>query len=541
MAKSKTLYRSKKTKTTEQIPCFLKDGSKREDPTKIRRKDGFCATKKCNSSSILNPETGECISKSSKKGKKLSSNKEIDKLFSDKSLKEIQDNRYKQSKPKRKKTTRPSASIMKKSCRPDQIRNPQTGRCNFVRIPSVTPDTTDNTDVTSIDPSPVIISVPDDITDVTSDLNLIPGDVTPVDNTVTSDEITDIPDNIVTPTGIPSGIINSIPTSILNLIPNVTPKPDDTDVTTEIEITNEEKLEFKKIQEQIEQMFNSILEIRNNLTISRDFSSDIKELKDEIKDIKTIPSSKIDSLKVNIETKLSEIQKQNNKFEKKIETKLKNILSSIEKKLPDIKDKKTVESLKILVEKNTAFISNILSIQNDNKNNNDEMEIKITQFISDMETQNSDKLRVLETFISNSENTLQKIEENNSRLISNVENKLKKADENDSKFISKVEEKLEQIVENNSRLVSNVESKIEKIEENNSRFISIVESKLEKTDSNEENDPENVNIQINNNNNGFGNSLHSLFTLSEQNMINNHLMEEQEVPEIIRSIRFSTN
>ena len=180
MAKSKTLYRSKKTKTTEQIPCFLKDGSKREDPTKIRRKDGFCATKKCNSSSILNPETGECISKSSKKGKKLSSNKEIDKLFSDKSLKEIQDNRYKQSKPKRKKT-RPSTSIMKKSCRPDQIRNPQTGRCNFVRIPSVTPETTDTTDV-----------------------------------------------------------------------------------TTEIEITNEEKLEFKKIQEQIEQMFNSILEIRNN-------------------------------------------------------------------------------------------------------------------------------------------------------------------------------------------------------------------------------------------------------------------------------------
>ena len=137
MTKSKTLYKSKKTKTTEQIPCFLKDGSKREDPTKRRRKDGFCVTKKCNSSSILNPETGECISKSSKKGKKLSSNGELDKLFSDKSLKEIQDNRYKQSKPKRKKTTRPSASIMKKSCRPDQTRNPQTGRCNFVRIPNV--------------------------------------------------------------------------------------------------------------------------------------------------------------------------------------------------------------------------------------------------------------------------------------------------------------------------------------------------------------------------------------------------------------------
>ena len=134
MTKSKTLYKSKKTKTTEQIPCFLKDGSKREDPTKRRRKDGFCVTKKCNSSSILNPETGECISKSSKKGKKLSSIEDIDKLFSDKSLKEIQDNRYKQSKPKRKKiNTGPSPSVMRKPCRDGQIRNPKTGRCNFIK------------------------------------------------------------------------------------------------------------------------------------------------------------------------------------------------------------------------------------------------------------------------------------------------------------------------------------------------------------------------------------------------------------------------
>ena len=73
-------YKSKKTKTIEQIPCFLKDGSKREDPTKIRREDGVCVKKKCDSSHILNPETGECIDKSTKKGKKLSENKGIDNL-----------------------------------------------------------------------------------------------------------------------------------------------------------------------------------------------------------------------------------------------------------------------------------------------------------------------------------------------------------------------------------------------------------------------------------------------------------------------------
>ena len=136
-------YKSKKTKTIEQIPCFLKDGSKREDPTKIRREDGICVKKKCDSSDILNPETGECIDKSTKKGKKLSENNSIDDLFSEKNLKEIQDNRYKQSKPKRKKrNTKPSDSIMRKPCRDDQIRNPVTGRCKFVKknmIPDVKP------------------------------------------------------------------------------------------------------------------------------------------------------------------------------------------------------------------------------------------------------------------------------------------------------------------------------------------------------------------------------------------------------------------
>ena len=140
----KNSYKSKKTKTIEQIPCFLKDGSKREDPTKIRREDGVCVKKKCDSSDILNPETGECIDKSTKKGKKLSENKGIDDLFSNKNLKEIQDNRYKQSKPKRKKrNTKPSDSIMRKPCRDGQIRNPVTGRCKFVKkntIPDVKPN-----------------------------------------------------------------------------------------------------------------------------------------------------------------------------------------------------------------------------------------------------------------------------------------------------------------------------------------------------------------------------------------------------------------
>ena len=135
----KNTYKSKKTKTIEQIPCFLKDGSKREDPTKIRREDGVCVKKKCNSSDILNPETGECIDKSTKKGKKLSENKGIDDLFSNKNLKEIQDNRYKQSKPKRKKrNTKPSDSIMRKPCRDGKIRNPVTGRCKL--IPDLKPN-----------------------------------------------------------------------------------------------------------------------------------------------------------------------------------------------------------------------------------------------------------------------------------------------------------------------------------------------------------------------------------------------------------------
>ena len=50
----KTTYDSKKTKNTEDIPCFLKDGSKREDPTRFRRADGFCVPKFCNKNDILN-------------------------------------------------------------------------------------------------------------------------------------------------------------------------------------------------------------------------------------------------------------------------------------------------------------------------------------------------------------------------------------------------------------------------------------------------------------------------------------------------------
>ena len=204
-------YKSKKTKTIEQIPCFLKDGSKREDPTKKRSKDGFCVTKKCNSSNILNPETGECISKSSKKGKKLSSIDDIDKLFSDKSLKEIQDNRYKQSKPKRKKNTGPSSSIMRKPCRDDQIRNPETGRCNFIKK---------------------------------------------------------------------------------NIIPDVKPNPEPEEPKIEEPKTEEpetfENLKINKLQDQIDQIFNSISEIKNNLIISRGFSdSKVEEIKNEIRNIKT--------------------------------------------------------------------------------------------------------------------------------------------------------------------------------------------------------------------------------------------------------------
>ena len=399
-------YKSKKTKTIEQIPCFLKDGSKREDPTKKRSKDGFCVTKKCNSSNILNPETGECISKSSKKGKKLSSIDDIDKLFSDKSLKEIQDNRYKQSKPKRKKNTGPSSSIMRKPCRDDQIRNPETGRCNFIKK---------------------------------------------------------------------------------NIIPDVKPNPEPEEPKIEEPKTEEpetfENLKINKLQDQIDQIFNSISEIKNNLIISRGFSdSKVEEIKNEIRNIKTteLPldseRDNLDSLKVMIDTKLSEIQKENNKVIENLEKKIQDSLLSLEKSVPHDTNETNIESLKKIIEENMTFMSNLLTIQSDNKNNNNEIEIKMTKLISDIKTQNTDKLKVLETFISNMERRLDKIgnEEKNSRIISNVK-------------------------------------------------------------------PRELKININNNN-GLGYSnINNLFTLSEKDMINNHLMEDQKVPEIIRGIRFSTN
>ena len=397
-------YKSKKTKTIEQIPCFLKDGSKREDPTKKRSKDGFCVTKKCNSSNILNPETGECISKSSKKGKKLSSIDDIDKLFSDKSLKEIQDNRYKQSKPKRKKNTGPSSSIMRKPCRDDQIRNPETGRCNFIKK---------------------------------------------------------------------------------NIIPDVKPNPEPEEPKIEepkIEEPNE-NLKINKLQDQIDQIFNSISEIKNNLIISRGFSdSKVEEIKNEIRNIKTteLPldseRDNLDSLKVMIDTKLSEIQKENNKVIENLEKKIQDSLLSLEKSVPHDTNETNIESLKKIIEENMTFMSNLLTIQSDNKNNNNEIEIKMTKLISDIKTQNTDKLKVLETLISNMERRLEKIgnEEKNSRIISNIK-------------------------------------------------------------------PRELKININNNNGLGDSSLNNLFVLSKKDMINNHLMEDQEVPEIIRGIKFSTN
>ena len=399
-------YKSKKTKTIEQIPCFLKDGSKREDPTKKRSKDGFCVTKKCNSSNILNPETGECISKSSKKGKKLSSIDDIDKLFSDKSLKEIQDNRYKQSKPKRKKNTGPSSSIMRKPCRDDQIRNPKTGRCNFIKK---------------------------------------------------------------------------------NIIPDVKPNPEPEEPKIEEPKTEEpetfENLKINKLQDQIDQIFNSISEIKNNLIISRGFSdSKVEEIKNEIRNIKTteLPldseRDNLDSLKVMIDTKLSEIQKKNNKVIENLEKKIQDSLLSLEKSVPHDTNETNIESLKKIIEENMTFMSNLLTIQSDNKNNNNEIEIKMTKLISDIKTQNTDKLKVLETLISNMERRLEKIgnEEKNSRIISNIK-------------------------------------------------------------------PRELKININNNNGLGDSSLNNLFVLSKKDMINNHLMEDQEVPEIIRGIRISSN
>ena len=410
-------YKSKKTKTIEQIPCFLKDGSKREDPTKKRSKDGFCVTKKCNSSNILNPETGECISKSSIKGKKLSSIGDIDKLFSDKSLKEIQDNRYKQSKPKPKKNkTKPSSSVMRKPCRDGQIRNPETGRCNFIKK-NIKPDVKPN-----------------------------PGQEEP-----------------------------KIEEPKIEGLKTEEPKIEEPETF--------ENLKLNKLQDQIDQIFNSISEIKNNFIISRGFSdSKIEELKNEIRNIKSIElpldseRNNLDSLKVLIDTKLSEIQKENNKVIENLEKKIQDTLLSLEKSVPNDTNETNIESLKKIIEENMTFISNLLTIQSDNKNNNNEIEIKMTKLISDIKTQNTDKLKVLETLISNMERRLEKIgnEEKKSRIISNVK-------------------------------------------------------------------PNELKININNNNGLEDSSLNSLFTLSEKDMINNHLMEDQEVPEIIRGIRFSTN
>ena len=426
-------YKSKKTKTIEQIPCFLKDGSKREDPTKKRSKDGFCVTKKCNSSNILNPETGECISKSSKKGKKLSSIDDIDKLFSDKSLKEIQDNRYKQSKPKRKKNTGPSSSVMRKPCRDGQIRNPETGRCNFIKkniIPDVKPNP---------EPEEPKIEEPK------------------IEEPKIEEPKTEEPE---------------------------IEKPKTEEPEIEEPKTEElENLKINKLQDQIDQIFNSISEIKNNLIISRGFSdSKVEEIKNEIRNIKTteLPldseRDNLDSLKVMIDTKLSEIQKENNKVIENLEKKIQDSLLSLEKSVPHDTNETNIESLKKIIEENMTFMSNLLTIQSDNKNNNNEIEIKMTKLISDIKTQNTDKLKVLETLISNMERRLEKIgnEEKNSRIISNIK-------------------------------------------------------------------PRELKININNNNGLGDSSLNNLFVLSKKDMINNHLMEDQEVPEIIRGIKFSTN
>jgi len=184
----------------------------------------------------------------------------------------------------------------------------------------------------------------------------------------------------------------------------------------------------------------------------------------------------LDSLKVMIDTKLSEIQKENNKVIENLEKKIQDSLLSLEKSVPHDINETNIESLKKIIEENMTFMSNLLTIQSDNKNNNNEIEIKMTKLISDIKTQNTDKLKVLETLISNMERRLEKIgnEEKNSRIISNIK-------------------------------------------------------------------PRELKININNNNGLGDSSLNNLFVLSKKDMINNHLMEDQEVPEIIRGIKFSTN
>jgi len=177
-----------------------------------------------------------------------------------------------------------------------------------------------------------------------------------------------------------------------------------------------------------------------------------------------------------IDTKLSEIQKENNKIIENLEKKIQDSLLSLEKSVPHDINETNIESLKKIIEENMTFMSNLLTIQSDNKNNNNEIEVKMTKLMSDIKTQNTDKLKVLETLISNMERRLEKIgnEEKNSRIISNVK-------------------------------------------------------------------PMELKININNNNGLGDSSLNNLFILSEKDMINNHLMENQEVPEIIRGIKFSTN
>jgi len=122
----KTTYKSKKTKTTEDIPCFLRDGSRREDPTRIRRSDGLCVTKSCNANSLLNPETGECIPKNSTKGRKLNNIRNINDLFSDDSLRKIQDNRFKQSRSTAKRVSRKKSTTKTPSTKTPSTKTPST-------------------------------------------------------------------------------------------------------------------------------------------------------------------------------------------------------------------------------------------------------------------------------------------------------------------------------------------------------------------------------------------------------------------------------
>ena len=137
----KTTYKSKKTKTTEDIPCFLRDGSRREDPTRIRRSDGLCVTKSCNANSLLNPETGECIPKNSTKGRKLNNIRNINDLFSDDSLRKIQDNRFKQSRSTAKRVSRKKSSTKTPSTKTPSTKTPSTKKPSTKTPSTKTPST----------------------------------------------------------------------------------------------------------------------------------------------------------------------------------------------------------------------------------------------------------------------------------------------------------------------------------------------------------------------------------------------------------------